>query len=62
MVSLSNHEVRQVEGRCHDLILRQAQDEVYWGTRQRYFDLVLPPSAPPVAGPVSRARLSAASS
>ena len=29
MVSLSNHEVERVEGWCHDLVLRQAQDEVY---------------------------------
>jgi hypothetical protein len=30
MVSLSNHEGGHTE-RCHDLVLRQAQDEVYWG-------------------------------
>jgi hypothetical protein len=29
MVSLSNHEVARVETSCHDLVLRQAQDEVY---------------------------------
>ena len=29
MVSLSNHEVERVEAWCHDLVLRQAQDEVY---------------------------------
>jgi hypothetical protein len=31
MVSLSNHEVGRVEARCHDLVLRLAQDEVYCG-------------------------------
>ena len=30
MVSLSNHEVERVEPTMHDLVLRQAQDEVYW--------------------------------
>ena len=30
MVSLSNHEVERVEAWCHDLVLRQAQDEVYY--------------------------------
>ena len=29
MVSLSNHEGERVEANCHDLVLRQAQDEVY---------------------------------
>ena len=32
MVSLSNHEV--VPPWCHDLVLRQAQDEVYWYSGQ----------------------------
>ena len=30
MVSLSNHEVGRVETPCHDPVLRQAQDEVYF--------------------------------
>ena len=29
MVSLSNHEVGEWRLVCHDLVLRQAQDEVY---------------------------------
>ena len=33
MVSLSNHEVGNAERYCHALVLRQAQDEVYWQFR-----------------------------
>jgi hypothetical protein len=29
MVSLSNHEVGKPKPVCHDLVLRQAQNEVY---------------------------------
>jgi hypothetical protein len=37
MVSLSNHEV--VPQWCHALVLRQAQDEVYWYFRPGRADL-----------------------